>query len=127
MYNKSSFLYNIHMDIETKKELAVGTYELTFDKGLAYTKAELTEEEKGELDHDEEFQSRLNYFLVLKREELAQKFWGLLKSQDEKIVLKTILELGPLVYPDFFNRNKGDKKPLTADEVTEFFNELSNQ
>ena len=115
------------MDIETKKEIAVRSYEITFDKELAYTKAELTEEEKVSLDNDLEFQSRLNYFLVLKREELALDFWSLLKSADEKVKLKTVLELGPLVYPNFFNRNKGDRKPVTADEVREFFDELSNQ
>lgn len=115
------------MDIEIKKELAVSTYQITFDRELAYTKAEFTEDEIKQLDSDQEFQDRLNYFLVLKKEELATEFWSLIKSPDEKVRLKTILELGPLIYPEFFNRNKVNDKSITADEVRAFFDELTDK
>lgn len=114
------------MDIEIKKEIAIEAYQKTFDKEMAYVKAELSAEEIVSLDLDQEFQARLTYFLVLKREELVSEFWNLVKSPDEKIKLRAIIEMGPLIYPTFFNRSKGDRKPISADEVLEFFvNELN--
>lgn len=115
------------MDIEIKKELAIESYKLTFDKDLAYAKAEMTEDEIKLLENDPEFQTRLNYFLVLEREEIVREFKNLLKSPDEKIRFATIKELGPLIYPAFFNRNKDGRRPVTPEEVLAFFaNELNS-
>lgn len=90
------------MKLSEKKELIVQSYSRTFDKDMAYIKVGLTQEEKELLDQDDDFQERLQIFLIEERENIIEKFKDFMDSDDEKISFKATNELAKVLYPDFF-------------------------
>lgn len=112
------------MDIAEKKEIAVECYSRTYDKRLAYRKALFSSEEIDAVEKDEDFQQRLSYYLILKREALVTQLSNLSTSDNEKISLSATLELGKIIYPDSFSGtlHKDDRGSITSQDVEEFFN-----
>lgn len=115
--------------LEERVEVAVSCYAKTFDKRLAYKKAGITSEEAQELDRNEGFQSRMDYYLILEKERVLEELQNLTRSPDERIKIKAVLEYGRLVYPEFFKEPEEEPKPpIEPEEVEEFFkNESNNQ
>lgn len=98
------------MNITEKKEVVYSSYEKSFDKEMAYKKALLTAEEVQILNEDKEFQQRIEYCLILEREEIIQKLRSFKNSYNEKISFDATKELGRILYPEFFEEKVKDKK-----------------
>jgi hypothetical protein len=114
------------MNLSEKKEVIVGCFRNTYDLELSYLKAAVTDEERASLDEDTEFQQRLLYFWILKKEETVKKLEGLMQSANEQISFKATVELGKYIYPEFFiDRLKRDSvTPIDGEDVEGTFNEL---
>ena len=90
------------MSIEEKKEIALASYSKTFDILSAYKKANLSDEEIKLLSSDPEFQARMDYFLILEQERIVTALKTLSESENEVVKLKSVLELGKILYPQKF-------------------------
>lgn len=95
-------------DLNEKKELVAQSYDLLYDKKMAYAKVDLTEEEVQLLDKDEQFQARLMLLLVTERERVVKALKVLTGSADENVAFRSIMEYGKIMYNDQFR--KADKK-----------------
>ena len=113
------------MNLIEKKEKIIESFARCLDKRLAYKKVRLTEEEAEILDQDQDFQDRMLFFLIEKREQLVQQMYNHALSANEKISLSATLELGRMIYPEVFRGTAftDTERPLTADDVEAFFNE----
>ena len=113
------------MNLIEKKEKVIESYSKCLDKKLAYRKANLTDQEVELLNNDRDFQDRMLFFLIEKREQLVQQMYNHALSANEKISLSATLELGRMIYPEVFRGTAftDTERPLTADDVEAFFNE----
>lgn len=102
------------MDLKEKKELIVDSYSLTFDKEMAYKKVGLTSEEIVEFNEDQEFQNRLEIFLIVEREKVIKNLRAFMDSTDEKISFKATTDIGMILYKDFFD---GLKEPVKETHI----------
>ena len=94
------------MNLDEKKEIIVGSYSQTFDREMAYSKVGLTDEEKLELNLDLMFQRRLELFLIEERELIIRTLRNHMLSGNEKISFQATMEMGKILYPEFFNNSK---------------------
>ena len=107
-----------YMELTEKKELIVQSFQESYDKDMAYRKLGLTEEEKVLLDGDKEFQQRLDYFLILKRETLIRRLDILCTAENDATALKAILELGKILYTDAFEKTKENGVSVNIGSLT---------
>lgn len=116
------------MNLIEKKEKIIESFARCLDKRLAYKKVRLTEEEAEILDQDQDFQDRMLFFLIERREALIQQMYNHATSANEKISLTATIELGKMIYPEVFRGGiMDDDKTTDADEAVRFFNEHSNK
>ncbi len=90
-------------NLKEKKEVIITSYSKLFDKEVAYAKVNLTESEREHLDNDEEFQDRLSFFLIEEQEKIIEKMRSFVDSPDDKIAFKATVDLGKILYPEFFD------------------------
>lgn len=88
--------------LKDKKEQVIKSYQKTFDLDLAYKKIGITKEEKAELEKDEVFQSRVQFFLIEEREKIISVLRDLMTSENEAIAFKAVTEIARVLYPDFY-------------------------
>ena len=114
------------MNLAEKKEIIVGCYQATYDLELAYLKAAVTEPERATLDADRQFQQRLLYFWIQRKEETVRNLEKFMKSANEQISFKATIEMGKYIYPEFFiDRLQRDGAiPPDGKDVVETFGEL---
>jgi len=106
-------------EFDQKKEQIVACFERTFDKNMAYTKLGLTDKEIELLENDKEFQQRLEFRLIDKREELIDKYSEFMESDNESISFKATQEMAQVLYPDFF-KNKRESGIIINNNLTDF-------
>lgn len=94
------------------KEAIVNSFAKTFDKDMAYDKHGLSLEQRTELDEDQEFLDRLNYFLIEEREQIITRYRKFMDSLDDKIAYKATQDFARLIYTDFFKNLGSDKQPI---------------
>ena len=105
-----------------KQKKSVAAFSRTYDKDLAYRKAKCTDDEISLLEADQEFQERLEYYLIEQKEDLVEAAKDLLKSDDEKIKSQAIFKLGELIYPEFFLRQT-KKTLIDVEDIVDFFSQ----
>ena len=110
------------MDLRDKQEIAVAAFSKTYDKDLAYKKARCTDEEIALLEADQEFQERLEYYLIEQKEDLVEAVKELLDDDDPKIKSQAIFKLGELIYPEFFLRQT-KKTLIDVEDIVDFFSQ----
>lgn len=89
------------MTFEEKKEQIVETYSQIFDKDTAYRIARVTNKEREYLENDQDFQDRMEYFLIEERAMIMENLKTFMKSTDDKIAYKATQDYMNLIYPDF--------------------------
>lgn len=98
------------MDIYEKKELILRSFSEAFDKDMAYKKVGLTDLERETLEHDTEFQDRLDLCLINEREKIIRKLNNFSVSENDQVAFKATIELGKILYPSFFDNLKDETK-----------------
>ena len=89
------------MSLDQKKEIIVDCYSAVFDKELAYKKAQATIEERTLLEADEEFQARLEFFLIEEREALIERIRGCMHAENESVRYKAIMDMAKILFPEY--------------------------
>lgn len=123
------------MELQEIKEIIVRSYSKTFDKKMAYKKAGLSNADIIILEEDEEFQERLDYYLIEAREKYINNLKTFMDSENEKIAYEATLKMSELIYPDFFeplnkpkdvnvNLNPGQNSKEEDDRIREEYGEL---
>jgi hypothetical protein len=98
------------MTLDEKKEIIVESFKRTFDKGMAYEKATLTEDEIDTLNDDQEFQSRLQFYIIKERERVINNYKEFMDSENERIAFEATKDFAKLLYPEYFIEPKLAKK-----------------
>lgn len=123
------------MELQEIKEIIVQSYSKTFDKTMAYKKAGVSDVDIDVLENDEEFQDRLEYYLIEAREKYISNLKTFMDSENERIAYDATLKMSELIYPDFFeplnkpkdvnvNLNPGQNSKEEDDRIREEYGEL---
>lgn len=98
------------MTLDEKKEVVVESFKRTFDKGMAYEKATLTEDEIDSLNDDQEFQSRLQFYIIQEREMVINNYRTFMNSDNDRLAFEATKDFAKLLYPEYFVEPKLAKK-----------------
>ena len=98
------------MTLDEKKEIVVESFKRTFDKGMAYEKATLTEDEIDTLNEDQEFQSRLQFYIIQERERVINNYRTFMDSDNDRLAFEATKDFAKLLYPEYFIEPKLAKK-----------------
>ena len=110
----------IYMELAEKKELILAKYKLSFDKDIAYTAMELTDEEIEGLDNDAKFQARLSCILTAEKENIIRKLRGFMDQTDDvKIAFQATTDLGKILYPELFKKLTPDVRVKVSKDLTQ--------
>ena len=108
------------MELAEKKELILAKYKLSFDKDIAYTAMELTDEEIEGLDNDAKFQARLSCILTAEKENIIRKLRGFMDQADDiKIAFQATTDLGKILYPELFKKLTPDVRVKVSKDLTQ--------
>lgn len=95
------------MTLDEKIELIYDSYTRSLDYEIACLRADLTDEEREQVDQNEFLHLRMRLWDAEIQEELITNLRNLAKSDNENIKLKATLDLGKMIYKKRFDSKKG--------------------